>query len=354
MYLDHNEDLRGQTIIIDPYIEKKAKLTRDEFLKRVACVKSIRTSYNSNYISFYITSLDEFTNLKKFHDLINEGTFDFPTHKVFAVAVQTKLYDWFKNTDYAVIEKQIVGWLTAAYYFQPTKRNIQKEQLYKPLFDEILTLVDKHFKSFSLPDFDKFEEEFLNDNNEKVFAEIAKCNKKYNEFCHDFYNSDPPEFLKTPFDYETLPEWGVNDYHNFQFVQAYFTDKDWEHIIVKGNADDIQRSESRDDLWEKWKHTYQTFDQRKNFVYNFFFSTSDTKVNKATKKRETIPQNVKDSVWQRDKGACVSCDSKENLEFDHIIPFSKGGSSTYRNIQLLCEPCNRKKHAKIGDANSSC
>lgn len=39
---------------------------------------------------------------------------------------------------------------------------------------------------------------------------------------------------------------------------------------------------------------------------------------------------------------------KENLEFDHIIPHSKGGANTYRNIQLLCEPCNRSKSAKIG------
>jgi 5-methylcytosine-specific restriction endonuclease McrA len=26
----------------------------------------------------------------------------------------------------------------------------------------------------------------------------------------------------------------------------------------------------------------------------------------------------------------------------------KGGANTYRNIQLLCEPCNRSKSAKIG------
>ena len=61
-----------------------------------------------------------------------------------------------------------------------------------------------------------------------------------------------------------------------------------------------------------------------------------------------ISQEVKDLVWNRDKGNCVQCSSNLKLEFDHIIPFSKGGSNTYRNIQLLCENCNRKKHAKIG------
>lgn len=61
-----------------------------------------------------------------------------------------------------------------------------------------------------------------------------------------------------------------------------------------------------------------------------------------------IPQEVKDKVWNRDGGKCVECGSKQNLEFDHIIPFSKGGANTYRNLQLLCEPCNRSKSASIG------
>ena len=61
-----------------------------------------------------------------------------------------------------------------------------------------------------------------------------------------------------------------------------------------------------------------------------------------------ISQKVKNQVWNRDKGKCIECGSNEKLEFDHIIPFSKGGSNTYRNIQLLCESCNRIKSNKIG------
>ena len=61
-----------------------------------------------------------------------------------------------------------------------------------------------------------------------------------------------------------------------------------------------------------------------------------------------IPQKVMDMVWNRDGGKCVGCGSNQKLEFDHIIPFSKGGANTYRNIQLLCENCNRTKSDKIG------
>lgn len=66
------------------------------------------------------------------------------------------------------------------------------------------------------------------------------------------------------------------------------------------------------------------------------------------KERESIPQDIADRVWNRDGGKCVKCGSNENLEFDHIIPFSKGGATTYRNLQLLCQNCNREKTNNIG------
>jgi len=64
-------------------------------------------------------------------------------------------------------------------------------------------------------------------------------------------------------------------------------------------------------------------------------------------RRSVIPDEVKVLVWQRDKGVCVRCGSNRNLEFDHIIPFSMGGSNTARNLQLLCETCNRAKGGNL-------
>jgi len=64
-------------------------------------------------------------------------------------------------------------------------------------------------------------------------------------------------------------------------------------------------------------------------------------------RRERIPDSVRLFVWQRDQGKCVKCGSAEKLEFDHIIPVIKGGSNTERNVQLLCEQCNRTKGASI-------
>ena len=61
-----------------------------------------------------------------------------------------------------------------------------------------------------------------------------------------------------------------------------------------------------------------------------------------------IPSEVKRAVWKRDKGRCVLCGRTDNLHFDHIIPFSRGGSSLVaENIQLLCARHNLAKHDRI-------
>lgn len=69
---------------------------------------------------------------------------------------------------------------------------------------------------------------------------------------------------------------------------------------------------------------------------------------KAIDRRQAISANVRREVWRRDEGRCVKCGSRKNLEYDHIIPISKGGSNTARNIELLCEVCNRAKSSLIG------
>ncbi|MDL2295360.1 HNH endonuclease [Lachnospiraceae bacterium OttesenSCG-928-E19] len=61
-----------------------------------------------------------------------------------------------------------------------------------------------------------------------------------------------------------------------------------------------------------------------------------------------IPSSVKNEVYKRDKGSCVNCGSRINLHYDHILPFSKGGSSVdANNIQILCQKCNLQKSNKI-------
>ncbi len=76
---------------------------------------------------------------------------------------------------------------------------------------------------------------------------------------------------------------------------------------------------------------------------------SDSKAQPAEFNRtRIIPSAVKQEVWLRDGGKCTLCDATDELHFDHVIPFSKGGSSLLAvNIQLLCARHNLQKRDKI-------
>jgi hypothetical protein len=60
-----------------------------------------------------------------------------------------------------------------------------------------------------------------------------------------------------------------------------------------------------------------------------------------------IPAAVRREVWKRDGGRCTfvgpngcRCDSRWQLEFDHIVPPALGGTSTAGNLRLRCRPHN--------------
>jgi hypothetical protein len=65
-------------------------------------------------------------------------------------------------------------------------------------------------------------------------------------------------------------------------------------------------------------------------------------------RRRVIPSAVKLQVWQRDGGKCSRCGATDELHFDHILPYSRGGTSlTAENVQLLCARHNLQKRDRI-------
>ena len=59
-----------------------------------------------------------------------------------------------------------------------------------------------------------------------------------------------------------------------------------------------------------------------------------------------LPHNwdaLKAAVVRRDGEKCSRCERRHNLELDHVIERSDGGTDDLSNLRLLCKPCHKDK-----------
>lgn len=108
------------------------------------------------------------------------------------------------------------------------------------------------------------------------------------------------------------------------------------------------------ELVDAWVETSKDENRK---VFKFKLQVTDKTIDQKNKRIEElkdldhnrmIPTSVKLEVWRRDKGRCTQCGSGDNLHFDHILPYSKGGTSLKAdNIQLLCARHNLQKRDNI-------
>lgn len=83
----------------------------------------------------------------------------------------------------------------------------------------------------------------------------------------------------------------------------------------------------------------------KKGIYEYVLSNESEDVARALSNR-TFSERDKRTKYEQQKGICPICgewhDIKE-MEGDHIIPWWKGGTTTFNNLQMLCKKCNGKK-----------
>jgi len=59
-----------------------------------------------------------------------------------------------------------------------------------------------------------------------------------------------------------------------------------------------------------------------------------------------FPAFTRFNLFLRDRFSCQYCGLGEDLTFDHIIPRSQGGRTTWQNVTTACALCNLKKGGK--------
>ena len=60
----------------------------------------------------------------------------------------------------------------------------------------------------------------------------------------------------------------------------------------------------------------------------------------------SFPYSMKKRKYDQQGGCCAHCGKHypiSQMDADHIVPYSKGGKTTWDNLQILCRHCNRSK-----------
>lgn len=83
--------------------------------------------------------------------------------------------------------------------------------------------------------------------------------------------------------------------------------------------------------------------QNRKGIYEYLLSGNEKSL-----KLRTFTEKTKRIKYEEQKGKCLICLESFNyseMEGDHIVPWSKNGSTEAKNCQMLCMPCNRAKGA---------
>ena len=64
------------------------------------------------------------------------------------------------------------------------------------------------------------------------------------------------------------------------------------------------------------------------------------------------PAFTRFNVFLRDRFSCQYCGERDDLTFDHLVPRSKGGHTTWENVVAACSPCNLRKGGHLPDEAS--
>lgn len=79
-------------------------------------------------------------------------------------------------------------------------------------------------------------------------------------------------------------------------------------------------------------------------VYEYLFDGKEKHLN-----LRAFTEKQKRKMYEEQNGVCPMCDKHfeiDEMEADHITPWSEGGKTELDNGQMLCITCNREKSNK--------
>ncbi|MCB0531551.1 MAG: hypothetical protein KDD14_05075 [Saprospiraceae bacterium] len=284
-----NTSIENLIVICNVNINQLTGDTREGFLSKVRSVRAIRCWWRQNHTSIYLTSKYELWGVKYLYDIVNYGVFNSTDYHYyrFAIGLPSNTYYWLLNTDLEVIQKQIVNWMAFQYFYQYEKREIYDDQYYAPALQEVKAYIRQFYDKILREKAGVSAEDIMKGHDLLSWTD-AEFVSFYHQTCLAIYGELPPSFILNPFDwYSEADDWGLSGF-DIGILEAYFTETDWDNVIIEGKSDSLYRVESRSDVWDKWLHTFTTFEESHRTIYSFYLA--DNLKEKITRKTNDLPE----------------------------------------------------------------
>jgi 5-methylcytosine-specific restriction endonuclease McrA len=133
--------------------------------------------------------------------------------------------------------------------------------------------------------------------------------------------------------------------------------REYQKQYRKANAEKL-----RDDARRRYEANRDTYSADAKAYYekkrDAFIARAEKRQRKLSERGKYTGEDVQ-ALYVKQCGRCAGChleientrsrSANRGFEVDHVMPVNLGGSNLPENLQLLCRPCNRKKHAKHPD-----
>lgn len=245
-------------MILDEYIwisnheiNKEDKSSINTFYKKVDHLKGLRTRPNL-YYTFYPVSKQGCNNNLKIWDYINKNRNSLnDNYYVFSLGLPKNLLHFLKFSRRAKLFNPIILGIAAKYVMDYDKRGIMRRQVYEPIFDKALNLVDKYFSDFLTSS--EFHQEYY-DNYPAYYR--TKLKSQFEKAFKEYVGDSSILSYVSPWENSNMYDnyYFENEAFDLKIPIAYMKKEDWEDIINNGEKDTLERSESKAELFSMWKH----------------------------------------------------------------------------------------------------
>ncbi len=212
-----------------------------DFIELTTHVEALRTREILRFTT-YPTSKSEYNNNLRFWDYLNKNRNSLNDNEyfIFNVRFPKSLYNLLRFSKKTKIKNYLELSIALKYIIEPEKRKNLRTQVYEPIFDKAMNIVDKYFYDY-LPS-SLFCQKNIDSNPGFYFTQLKKqAEKVYNELIG---NSSM---------FNTLFCLDGNFIIDIKLETAYMSSKDWETVILKNEKDSLDRIESKKEMIEMWR-----------------------------------------------------------------------------------------------------